>query len=545
MRRLHTVFLVLGLLLGSAISAAVTLAQSPSPSAYLPDILPLGHAACFRIDGDGTLDLSTLVERFANIPRAAAELKTLGWVTGAYRQFGCDAPPAGSAGWIDMSVHQFGDAASAAAAVPFFADARALGTKLQTAPAASLGESSAALAGPASNGTEYTLYASQGPLLFRVTGVAPVGTPKADVEQVMSGLLLGSEVVELHEEQSRGAPVSPPTFPPSYPTSTDPAFVILDLGTGSGNSSFARDINRRGQVLWAWGTTRYPMSETYSDLHYVVSWQGMSTDLTPLGMDYAIAINDLGMILGSTRDRGLLYWPDSGTVEPLPGFEQDAYPSDLNDLGIVTGNVGGRPVIADGSRLVEIPLPPGYDYLGPEAINEAGDVAATARLSRTDDSLQRAVLFADGVETVLNPAPGSSSSSSIDLNDVGQLVGNPGVFGMHSMHEYGRAFLYDHRTGITTDIGTLAGYQNSVATAINTVGQVVGYAWLPDNEGDLIRRAYLYDHRTGVMTDLNQLIPPGSGWQVLDAFDISDAGQIVGQGLISGEMHGFVLTPSR
>ena len=36
-----------------------------------------------------------------------------------------------------------------------------------------------------------------------------------------------------------------------------------------------------------------------------------------------------------------------------------------------------------------------------------------------------------------------------------------------------------------------------------------------------------------------------SGWQMVFAHDINDAGQIVGQGLIDGEMHAFVLTPVR
>jgi probable HAF family extracellular repeat protein len=61
----------------------------------------------------------------------------------------------------------------------------------------------------------------------------------------------------------------------------------------------------------------------------------------------------------------------------------------------------------------------------------------------------------------------------------------------------------------------------------------------------MMRRAYLYDHRTGVLSDLNQLIPQASAWQSLEAFAISNAGQIVGLGLIDGEKHGFVLTPSR
>jgi probable HAF family extracellular repeat protein len=157
----------------------------------------------------------------------------------------------------------------------------------------------------------------------------------------------------------------------------------------------------------------------------------------------------------------------------------------------------------------------------------------------------RAVLYADGVVEILDAAPGAAGSSADDLNDAGQLVGSPGVGGMHRVHGAGRAFLYDSGTGTTTDIGTLPGYDNSYAAAINNAGQVVGSAWLPDSEADLIRRAFLYDHRTGVISDLNDLIPQGTGWDLMDAFDISDVGQIVGQGLIDGEMHGFVLTPVR
>lgn len=93
------------------------------------------------------------------------------------------------------------------------------------------------------------------------------------------------------------------------------------------------------------------------------------------------------------------------------------------------------------------------------------------------------------------------------------------------------------------DIGTLPGYQNSVATAINNSSLVVGYAWLPATEGEPFRRAFLYDARDGVLTDLNDLLPEGSAWSLVDALDINDAGQIVGRGLIRGEMHGFLLTP--
>ena len=101
----------------------------------------------------------------------------------------CETPPAGHVDWIDISIHRFGDAASAQEAVPFFAQARTVGTQLEAAPARSLGDRSAALAGPSEVGTEYTLYVSSGRLFVRITGVAPTGDPASEVEQVMLEVL--------------------------------------------------------------------------------------------------------------------------------------------------------------------------------------------------------------------------------------------------------------------------------------------------------------------------------------------------------------------
>jgi hypothetical protein len=156
-------------------------------AAYLPDTVPL--AACAWSDADAKLDLPSFIERFDGVPDAAATLAAMGWQEGVYRQFGCDDPPPGAVGWVNMSVQRYADTPAAAEAVPFFAAARAAVTSLQDAPAPAIGDRAAALSGPAVNGTEYTLYVSQGPLLFRVTGVAPEGDPRADVEMIASALL--------------------------------------------------------------------------------------------------------------------------------------------------------------------------------------------------------------------------------------------------------------------------------------------------------------------------------------------------------------------
>ena len=165
-------------------------AETGFPSLASFQTLPLDNAACFRVAGEGDMDLPAVAERLATGEDVAGSLDDLGWAGGSYRQFACDAEP-GHAGWIDLSVHRFSDAASAAAAVSLFAETRARGMDLDLLPVplTTLGDGDAALAGPAVNGTEYTRYVSRGAVLFAVTGVAPAGDPRPDVEQIVVALL--------------------------------------------------------------------------------------------------------------------------------------------------------------------------------------------------------------------------------------------------------------------------------------------------------------------------------------------------------------------
>ncbi len=158
-----------------------------SLAGLLPEALSLGDAGCFRVEGEGSLDAAGVVERLAGGSEATAMIEELGWLEGAYRQFACDPPPGGT-GWVDISVHRFGDAQSASDAVTSFAEARAQSARLQPELAIGLGERSAALAGRAVNGTEYTFYFSSGLRLFAVTGVAPAGDPRADIEAISTAL---------------------------------------------------------------------------------------------------------------------------------------------------------------------------------------------------------------------------------------------------------------------------------------------------------------------------------------------------------------------
>lgn len=65
--------------------------------------------------------------------------------------------------------------------------------------------------------------------------------------------------------------------------------------------------------------------------------------------------------------------------------------------------------------------------------------------------------------------------------------------------------------------------------------------WNKPNGGNTVNHAFLFSN--GAMTDLNSLIDPASGWGLTSAFDINDAGQIVGSGTMAGQDYAFLLTP--
>jgi hypothetical protein len=183
------------------------------------------------------MDVPAVVERLATDADASTTLEALGWQGGVYRQFTCK-PPAGRVGWVDISVHRFPDAGSAAEAVAYFAASRAESMGLQPVLAPTIGDNSAALAGPAVNGTEYSLYLSEGPLLYAVTGVAPDSgsDPRADVEAIATALLASTGPVQVEEFPST-APAAPevilPTMEPIPTATAVPTLVPISVPTST------------------------------------------------------------------------------------------------------------------------------------------------------------------------------------------------------------------------------------------------------------------------------------------------------------------------
>jgi hypothetical protein len=206
------------------IDRASGLQQPAVPTGALADFLPwsspLPDAACARLGEEDEGAVPAAMERFDGIPDAAATLAAMGWQEGVSRQFGCDDPPPDGVGWVNLGVHRFQSADAAASAVAVFAKSRAFETGLDAVPPPDLdrGMTAAAITGETVNGTEYSLYLSAGPLLFRVTGVAPAGDPRHDVIGIATALA-AQEQGSLPEEVIFPTPL--PTLAPAIvPTAT-------------------------------------------------------------------------------------------------------------------------------------------------------------------------------------------------------------------------------------------------------------------------------------------------------------------------------------
>src|SRR5262249_48671624 len=127
----------------------------------------------------------------------------------------------------------------------------------------------------------------------------------------------------------------------------------------------------------------------------------------------------------------------------------------------------------------------------------------------------------------------ASASAALAVNGLGQIIGTS------YSHTLGTSrAVFFHRDGVT-DLGSLAVY--SYADAVNDLGEVVGQS--ATLSGDVHAfRTNLYSPQP---VDLNSEIPPDSGWILVYATGVNNAGQIVGTGNFMGHLHGYLLNPAQ
>jgi probable HAF family extracellular repeat protein len=129
---------------------------------------------------------------------------------------------------------------------------------------------------------------------------------------------------------------------------------------------------------------------------------------------------------------------------------------------------------------------------------------------------------------------GGRTATAIGINDLGDVVGVSFLPGNTVRH----AFFWNG--GPMVDLGTLPGRLHSQAIAINNRHQAVGFSHnvqLPI--GFVDSHAVRWDN--AVISDLNTPAILEAGWMLEFAFDINDAGQIVGAGFHNGARRAFLL----
>ena len=179
------------------------------------------------------------------------------------------------------------------------------------------------------------------------------------------------------------------------------------------------------------------------------------------------------------------------------------------------------------------------------AINQAGQVAGG---STTADGKQHAFLWTPGQGMQdLGTLPGALSSIARGINDLGQVVGESTFPRIGPPEPETHAFLWTPGLGMQ-DLGALgSGLTSSIAFDINNAGQVVGRSFLakfvpPPIDPETGSHAFLWTRGEG-MRDIGAL----SGGESI-AYAINDAGQVVGRSYVSRSMsvsyHAFRWTPA-
>ena len=268
----------------------------------------------------------------------------------------------------------------------------------------------------------------------------------------------------------------------------------------------------------------------------------------------ANAVNEYDQIAGNTSSGAFLLTNDAIT-------EWNGYGGyGLNEAGQISGNLQ----LDNPYRTTPLPLDPAIytpdqwanleiatvyprgtregvyaDLYTLDDINDYGyAVGSRSRYGLVNSS--SSILTTPDFDTVTYlPVPYGGYATAINNNHL--VVGATGS--NSATDTYPHAYLYNYTTGELQDLGTLKGGLTSSAADINDFDQVVGTSWLVSAPTSLydptLYHAFLW--KNGVMIDLNDLISPDSGWVLTAATAINDNGDIVGTGVLNGEIHGFML----
>ena len=310
-------------------------------------------------------------------------------------------------------------------------------------------------------------------------------------------------------------------------------YTVTDLGVLSGDTvSTGLAINSSGQIVGCSNadTYYYYCNENYPAHAFL--WEsnsGMQDLGTLFGDPFSVGtgVNDSGEVVGYSANaqnvsHAFAWTAKTGMIALPTPAGTTSFANAINAAGVIAGSWGDEAVLWTPTGKV-------YHLGTSEAvgINSHNEVTGT---SWGQTSTGFVWTERKGMQVLPNLVYRGESNASA-INDLGVVVGWS-LTSTRSTH----AVLWTP-SGAIRDVGSLGGTFGA-ATGINNLNQVVGssttsydqmraFIWLP---GHLIQ-------------DLNNLIPQG-GWLLQGASAINDAGEITGWGMVYGEQHAYLLTPS-
>ncbi|HEY5137973.1 MAG TPA: hypothetical protein VIJ25_01445, partial [Methylococcales bacterium] len=261
----------------------------------------------------------------------------------------------------------------------------------------------------------------------------------------------------------------------------------------------------------------------------------------------AYAINDSNQIVGRS---------DSGDWEASP-FVTSFDPSgagnsvklytegvgwSINELGQVAGGCGRYhgslfDITQPGTQ-IDLGILQEYTYSDAWSINNSGVIVGFA-YNDWDYIERRAVLFTkSGWPNIDLGTLGGQHSWAFSINDVNQIVG-----GADDFNGYEFATIFDaNGFGNNFNLGTVDGFDGSVASCINDKGQIVGTVY---NSMTGQNAAVMFSGTGSGNVNLNGTIAQPAGLYLESTSCINDAGWIVGRGKnITGQYRAFLLIPA-
>lgn len=311
---------------------------------------------------------------------------------------------------------------------------------------------------------------------------------------------------------------------------------IQDLGTLGGNESLAVAINDRGQIV---GFSLNLIADPYSLLDNFLGssngtqtraflWQnGQVQDLGTMGTGNdaaALFINEHAQVAGYGYTSSIPN-PVTGIPPIDPFFWEKGKMTDVGGLG---GAVGMPNFLNNRGQVVGV-----------------SSVAANPAACFTEsDPNCHPFLWSQGELIDLKTTTIGGAPITVNgINDAGQIVGG-GDFSSSGGSSFD-SYLWEN--GVATDLGHLNGDCFSQAFTINSDGLVGGNSFSCDGN---FHHAFLWQDG-GSIIDLNSLIPADSPLQVVTVNDLSDKGEIAGDGVPLGvdpnnvftQGHAYLLIP--